>query len=145
MVHRHLEGEPTGIKRKSISTIRFSVILDYWSVDIYLITPWSRVLLEKLTGSQLVKKFPTLYGTQRFITAFASTRHLSISWARSIQLMPPPHLLQIQLNIILPSIPGSSKRPLSLRFPHQNPIYTSPLPHTCYILRPSNSSIWSHE
>ena len=24
----------------------------------YLITPWSRVLLEKLTGSQLVKKFP---------------------------------------------------------------------------------------
>jgi len=24
----------------------------------YLLTPWSRVLLEKLTGSQLVKKFP---------------------------------------------------------------------------------------
>jgi len=29
----------------------------------YLLTPWSRVLLEKLTGSQLVKKFPTFYGT----------------------------------------------------------------------------------
>jgi len=26
-----------------------------------LLTPWSRVLLEKLTGSQLVKKFPTFY------------------------------------------------------------------------------------
>jgi len=25
----------------------------------YLLTPWCRVLLEKLTGSQLVKKFPT--------------------------------------------------------------------------------------
>jgi hypothetical protein len=24
----------------------------------YLLTPWSRVLLEKLTGLQLVKKFP---------------------------------------------------------------------------------------
>ena len=24
----------------------------------YLVTPWSRVLLEKLTGFQLVKKFP---------------------------------------------------------------------------------------
>ena len=24
----------------------------------YLLTPWSRILLEKLTGSQLVKKFP---------------------------------------------------------------------------------------
>jgi len=28
---------------------------------IYLLTPWSRVLLEKLTGSQLVKKFPAFY------------------------------------------------------------------------------------
>jgi len=34
----------------------------------YLLTPWSRVL-EKLTGSQLGKKFPLFYGTQRFITA----------------------------------------------------------------------------
>ena len=29
----------------------------------YLLTPWSRILLEKLTGFQLVKKFPELYGT----------------------------------------------------------------------------------
>jgi hypothetical protein len=29
----------------------------------YLRIPWSRVLLEKLTGSQLVKKFPAFYGT----------------------------------------------------------------------------------
>jgi len=28
----------------------------------YLLTPWSRVLLEKLTGPQPVKKFPTFYG-----------------------------------------------------------------------------------
>jgi hypothetical protein len=28
----------------------------------YLLTPRSRVLLEKPTGSQLVKKFPTFYG-----------------------------------------------------------------------------------
>ena len=51
----------------------------------YLHTPWSRVLLEKLTGSQLVKKFPAFYGTRRFITAFTSARHLSLSWASSIQ------------------------------------------------------------
>jgi len=44
-----------------------------------LLTPWSRVLLEKLTGSQLVKKFPAFYGTRKFITAFPSARHLSIS------------------------------------------------------------------
>ena len=41
------------------------------------INPWSRVLLEKLTGRQLVKKFPTFYGTRRFITAFTSARHVS--------------------------------------------------------------------
>jgi len=32
-------------------------------------TPWSTVL-EKLTGFQLVKKFPTFYRTRRLITAF---------------------------------------------------------------------------
>ena len=42
-------------------------------------TPWSTVLLEKLTGLQLVKKFPAFYGTGRFITAFTSARHLSLS------------------------------------------------------------------
>jgi len=44
-------------------------------------TPWSGVLLEKLTGSQLVKKFPTFYGTRRFITAFTSARHIALSLA----------------------------------------------------------------
>ena len=34
---------------------------------------------EKLTGFQLVKKFPAFYGTRRFITAFKSARHLSLS------------------------------------------------------------------
>jgi len=44
----------------------------------YLLTPWSRVLLEKLTGFQLVKKFPAFYGTRLFITAFTSAGHLSL-------------------------------------------------------------------
>ena len=47
--------------------------------ETYLHTPWSRVLLEKLTGFQLIKKFPAFYGTRMFITAFTSTRHLSLS------------------------------------------------------------------
>ena len=46
----------------------------------YLLTPCSRVLLEKLTGFQLVKKFPAFYGTRKFITAFTSAPpYLSLS------------------------------------------------------------------
>jgi hypothetical protein len=41
--------------------------------------PWNRALLEKLTVSQPVKKFPAIYGTRRFITAFTTARHLSLS------------------------------------------------------------------
>ena len=55
---------------------------------IYILNPWNRVL-EKLTSSHLVKKFPAFYGTQRFITAFTRAHHLHLSWARSIQSMPP--------------------------------------------------------
>ena len=57
----------------------------------YCITPWSRVLLEKQTDSQLVKKFRAFYGTRRFITAFTSARHLFLSWASSTQsILPHP-------------------------------------------------------
>jgi hypothetical protein len=45
----------------------------------YLLTSWISVLLEKLTDSQLVKKFPVLYGTRSFINAFTSAHHLSLS------------------------------------------------------------------
>ena len=55
----------------------------------YLLTPWCRVLLEKLTGLHLVKKFPAFHGTRRFITALTSARHLSLSWASPIQSIYP--------------------------------------------------------
>ena len=55
----------------------------------YLLTPWSRVLLEKLASLQLVKKFPAFYGTRRFLTALTSARHLSLSWASPIQSSYP--------------------------------------------------------
>ena len=51
----------------------------------YLLTPWCRVLLEKLTGLQLVKKLPAFHGTRRFIIALTSVRHLSLFWASPIQ------------------------------------------------------------
>jgi len=58
-----------------------------------LLTPWSRALLEKLTGFQIVKKFPAFYGTRRFITALTSVRHLSYPGpARSSPIPEDPSL-----------------------------------------------------
>ena len=50
---------------------------------------------------------------------------------------PTSHFLKIHFNIILPSMPESSKWSLCLKF-HQNHVCTSP--HTCYMPRPSYSS-----
>ena len=60
----------------------------YWYVFTYLLTPWCRVL-ETLTSLRLVKRFPAFHGTQRFITALTSVRHLSLSWASPIQSIYP--------------------------------------------------------
>ena len=45
----------------------------------YLLTPCSRVLLEKLTGSAASQEIPRIFGTRRFLTVLTSARHLSLS------------------------------------------------------------------
>jgi hypothetical protein len=44
-----------------------------------LLTPWSRVPIEKLTASQPVKKVPAFCEIRRFVTKFTRARHLSLS------------------------------------------------------------------
>ena len=76
----------------------------------YLLTPWCRILLEKLSGLQLVKKFSAFHGTRRFITALTSFRQLSLSWASAIQSIYSHHtswrsilILSTHLRLGLPS------------------------------------------
>ena len=52
---------------------------------------------------------------------------------------PTSHFLKIHFNITLPSTPGSPQWSLSFRFPHQNPVYASPLTYTRYMSCPSHS------
>jgi len=56
----------------------------------YLLTPWKRVLLEKLAVSAASQEIPRIFGTRRFITVLTSARHLSLSWTNSIQSPQPP-------------------------------------------------------
>ena len=67
--------------RSGCVTIKCCVfpIVTAGNTGLYLLTSCSTVLLEKLTGSQLVKIFLTFNGTRRFITAFTNARHLSLS------------------------------------------------------------------
>jgi len=110
------------------------------------LTPWSKVLLQKLTGSQLVMKFPAFYETWRFITAFKSAHHLSLSSARSIQSMPP-HPTSWSSILIL-----SFHQRLGLQvvsFPQVSPpkpcIQLSSPPYVLNVLPSSFFLIWSPE
>jgi hypothetical protein len=94
----------------------------------YLLTARCRLLLEQLTGLQLVKKFPAFHGTQKFITALTRVRHLSLSWASPIQsIYPHPTswrsilILSTQLRLGLPSVLLTSGFPRKI-------LYT-PSPH----------------
>ena len=79
----------------------------YWRN--WLLTPCRKVILEKPTSSQLVMQLSAFYGTRSFITPFTSARHLSLSWARSIQSIPPHPiswrsiLISSHLRLSLPS------------------------------------------
>ena len=43
------------------------------------LTPWSRVILEKIIGSAASQEIPRIFGTRRFLTVLTSARHLSLS------------------------------------------------------------------
>ena len=58
--------------------------------------------------------------------------------------IPTSHLLEIHSNIIHPSMPRSPQWSLSLRFPHQDPIRPSLLPHMRHMPCPSHSSRFYH-
>ena len=101
----------------------------------YLLNPYSTVLLEKLTGSAASQEIPHIFGTRRFLTVPTSARHLSLSWANSIQS---------------PQLPPTSWRSILILTSHlclglPNGLFPSGFPTRTYfwkICRENPSFIW---
>ena len=105
------------------------------------VTSRSGVLPEKPVVVQQVKKFPTLYDTWGFITAFTRTRHVSLFL---FKLIHSTAFFDISFNTVLPSAPIFQI--ISFGFPHQSSvcIFHSP----AYVPRGlpvSSSLIWRHK
>ena len=100
-----------------IEYVRATLILTYF-------TPWSRVLLEKLTSKlcSYSRNSPHLWNPK--------VPHRTHKWPPSVPILSQPHpapttpsnFLKIHLNIILPSKSWSPQWTLSLRLPHQHPV-----------------------
>ena len=111
----------------------------------YLLTPWSRVLLEKLTGFAANQEIPRVLWNPK-VHCHTHKRPPPVPMLSQLHPVPttPSHFLKIHLNIILSSTSWSPQWSLSLGFLHQNLVHTSPFLHTCHIPRTSHSSRFYH-
>ena len=100
----------------------------------------SAVLLEKLTGLQLVKA----RNTKVHYRTHKRPPPVSILGQPNPVHIPTTHLLEIHTNIIQPSTPRFPQWSLSLRFPQQDTLHPHLLTHTRHMPSPSHSSRFYH-
>jgi len=95
--------------------------------------------------SSASQEIPCNYGTRMFITAFTCARHLSLSWASSIQSISP-HPSSWRSILILSSHVrlGLTSDLFPSGFPTKIPYTPLLSPRTCYMPRPSHSSLFNH-
>jgi len=110
----------------------------------YLLTAWSTVILKNLTVYTASKEIPRILLSPKvhYRIHKCSPPVPILSHLYPVNI-PTPHLLKINLNIILPSTTGSFRCFFS-GFRHQNPAYVSFLPHTRYMPCQSHSSRFYH-
>ena len=114
-------------------------------LDHILLTPWYKVLLEKLTWFAANQEIPRISRNPKaHYRTHKRPPPVSILGQPNPVHIPTSHLLEIHPNIIHPSKPRSPQWSLSLRFPHQDPIQPLLLTHTRHMPSPSHSFRFYH-
>ena len=105
---------------------------------------WDRVILEKLTNSQLVRNSLHFVGPQGSLSLSQEPTTCPYSGPDRFSLCPLPpstswiSILTLSSHLCL----GLTSGLFPPKFPHQNPVCTSPLLRTWYMPLPSHSSFY---
>ena len=133
--HLRMELSDGGCFPNLVWNCRWTVVprQSFW-ITLYILTPWCRVLLMKLTGLQASQETPRISRNPKVhYRTLKRPPPVSILGQPNPVHIPTSHLLEIHPNIIHPSRPWSPQLSPSIRFPHQDPIHplNSPIRATC--------------
>jgi len=128
------------------SVMHISALHEYsYEVLNYLLTPWCRVLLEKLNWFAASQEIPRISRNPNVhYRTHKRPPPVCILGQPNPVHMPTSHLLEIHPNNIHPSTLRSPQWSLSLRFPHQDPKHPTLPTHTRHMPSPSHSSRFYH-